>query len=86
MDGVGELQRLIELQQCNVIVKGHLTVIRVGDDPLQRAPLYTILLVLVLHATVGQPVGCNVVAVVACIASQSTGYVSVPAGTDQETS
>lgn len=35
LDSVGELQRLAELQQCNVIIIGHLVVIRVGDNPLQ---------------------------------------------------
>lgn len=65
LDGVGELQWIAELQQCNVIVKGHMIVIWVGDDSFQCAALYTILLVLDLHATVGLPVGGNTVPMVA---------------------
>lgn len=66
LDGVGEFQRTAELQQCNVIVKGHLVVIWVGDDPLDCTTLDVVLLVLVLHATVGLPVGWNVVSVITC--------------------
>lgn len=65
MDGVGELQRFGELQQCNVIVKGHMAVIRVGDDSFHLAVLYTIILVLGLHAAVGIPVAGVVIPVVA---------------------
>lgn len=34
LDGVAEFQRLAELQQSDVVVKGHDVVIRVGDDLL----------------------------------------------------
>lgn len=66
LDGVGEFQRRAELQQCDVIVKGHLVVIWVGDDPPHCTTLDVGLLVLVLHAAVCLPVGWNVVSVMTC--------------------
>lgn len=61
MDGVGELQRLAQLQQGDVVVIGHRVVVWVGDNGLHRASLNSILLILVLHATVRLPVGGHVV-------------------------
>lgn len=61
LDGVAEFQRLAELQQSNVVVKGHGVVIRVGDDPLQQASLHVVELVLVLHAAVSLPAVWDVV-------------------------
>lgn len=84
MDGVGELQRLAELQQRNVIVKGHLVVIWMGYNPLQREALHTIILVLVLHAAVRLPIGRNVVPVVGCRAGWGQGYVHLFRGNMSE--
>lgn len=75
LDGVGEFQRLSELQQCDVVVIGHLVVIWVGDDPLHFTTLDVVLLVLVLHATVGLPVGWNVVSVITCNSMGLSGSV-----------
>lgn len=62
MNGAGENQRLLQLQQGDVVILGQLVVVRMGGDLLHIPHLnVTVLLLLVPHAAVRDPVGLIVV-------------------------